>query len=59
MVTHWTNFAKTGNPNQPDEDAWIPFDRERLSTRVINAEPATVNGVRKRILEILASRQPL
>ena len=59
MVTHWTNFAKTGNPNQPGEDAWTPFDRERLSTRVINSEPATVGGVRKRILEILASRQPL
>ena len=59
MVTHWTNFAKTGNPNQPGEDTWTPFDRERLSTRVINSEPVTVNGVRKRILEILASRQPL
>ena len=59
MVTHWTNFAKTGNPNRSGEDAWIPFDRERLSTRVINSEPATVGGVRKRILEILASRQPL
>ena len=59
MVTHWTNFAKTGNPNRSGEDAWTPFDRERLSTRVINSEPATVVGVRKRILEILASRQPL
>lgn len=59
MVMHWTNFAKTGKPNQPGEDAWTPFDRERLSTRVINSEPATVGGVRKRILEILASRQPL
>ena len=59
MVSHWTNFAKTGNPNQPGEDTWRPFDRERLSTRVINSEPATVDGVRKRILEILASRQPL
>jgi para-nitrobenzyl esterase len=59
MVTHWTNFAKTGNPNLSGEDAWTPFDDERLSTRVINSEPTTVDGVRKRILEILASRQPL
>ena len=59
MVTYWTNFAKTGNPNLPGEDVWTTFDRERLSTRVINSEPATVDGVRKRILEILASRQPL
>ncbi len=59
MVTHWTNFAKTGNPNRPGEVAWAPFDRERLSTRVINSEPATIEGVRKRILEILSSRQPL
>ena len=59
MVTHWTNFAKTGNPNRPGEDVWTPFDRESLSTRVINSEPATVDGVKKRILEIVASRQPL
>ena len=59
MVTYWTNFAKTGNPNRSGEDAWTPFDLERRSTRVINGEPATVVGVRKRILEILASRQPL
>jgi para-nitrobenzyl esterase len=59
MVTYWTNFAKTGNPNPRGEDAWAPFNAQSLSTRVINADPSTVAGVRKRILEILASRQPL
>ena len=59
MVTHWTNFAKTGNPNLSGEDAWTPFNGDRMSTRIINSEPVTVDGVRKRILEILASRQPL
>ena len=59
MVTYWTNFAKTGNPNPRGEDAWALFNAQSLSTRVINADPSTVAGVRKRILEILASRQPL
>ena len=59
VMTYWTNFAKTGNPNPRGEDAWAPFNAQSLSTRVINTDPSTVAGVRKRILEILASRQPL
>ena len=49
MVTHWTNFGKTGNPNRQDKDALALFDRKRLSKRVINSNLATVEGVRKHI----------
>ena len=59
MVTHWTNFGKTGNPNRQDKDARGLFDRERLRARVINSDPTTVEGVRKHILEILSSCQLL
>ena len=59
MVTHWTNFGKTGNPNRQDKDALALLDRKRLSIRVINSDPATVEGVRKHILAILASCQLL
>ncbi len=59
MVTHWTNFGKTGNPNRQDKDALALFDRKRLSKRVINSNLATVEGVRKHILVILAICQLL
>ena len=39
MVSHWTNFGKTGNPNRQDKDALALFDRKRLSKRVINSAP--------------------
>lgn len=57
MVTHWTNFGKTGNPNRQDKDALALFDLMRLSTRVINSDGATVKGVRNNILVLLASCQ--
>lgn len=25
MITAWTNFAKTGNPNGKGEEVWTPF----------------------------------
>jgi para-nitrobenzyl esterase len=59
MIEYWTNFAKTGDPNAEDSAEWTPFNRENLSTRVINPRPTTVAGVRRRILELIAGRQPL
>ena len=29
MVDAWTNFAKYGNPNGKDDDAWKPATREQ------------------------------
>ncbi|XP_033726693.1 uncharacterized protein LOC117316264 [Pecten maximus] len=26
MLTHWTNFAKIGNPNMDNNPMWIPYD---------------------------------
>jgi para-nitrobenzyl esterase len=25
MVNYWTQFAKTGDPNSPDEPVWSPY----------------------------------
>lgn len=58
LVRHWTNFAKTGDPNAPGELIWPAFNRHSLTTRVLNPTPRTVSGVKKRALEIFASRQP-
>ena len=58
LVRHWTNFAKTGDPNVPGESIWPAFDRHSLATRVLNPTPRTMSGVNKRALEIFASRQP-
>ena len=59
MVRYWTNFAKTGNPNDPGVTEWGAFTRDSLNTQVINVSPATVSGVKTRILDILSHRQPL
>ena len=58
MVRHWTNFAKAGDPNEPGDVSWRTFDRRSRSTRVLNPFPMTVDGVKKRELEIFATRQP-
>lgn len=26
MITYWTQFAKKGNPNSPDQPRWAPYD---------------------------------
>lgn len=59
MVRYWTNFAKTGDPNDSGETEWGAFTRDSLNTQVINVSPATVSGVKTRILDILSHRQPL
>jgi carboxylesterase type B len=37
MATAWANFARTGNPSQPDL-TWMPADPERLQTMVWDNE---------------------
>jgi para-nitrobenzyl esterase len=27
MISYWTQFAKTGNPNSPDEPAWPKYSK--------------------------------
>lgn len=57
MVGHWTQFAKTGNPNAAGVSDWTPFDTSRLGTRVINADPTTVQGVRNTVLSIFSDAE--
>ena len=52
LVHHWTQFAKTGNPNAMGTSEWPAFNTEDLHTRVINDAPTTVNGVRNSIISI-------
>jgi len=52
IVDHWTQFAKTGNPNKSGSSDWPAFNTEDLHTRVINETPETVGGVRNTIMSI-------
>jgi para-nitrobenzyl esterase len=29
MISYWTQFAKTGNPNSPDRPLWLPYSTSR------------------------------
>ncbi len=34
MITYWSNFAKTGNPNGEGLSDWVPFDKKKLVMRL-------------------------
>lgn len=34
MLTYWSNFAKTGNPNGPELPVWKPFEEAGLEMRL-------------------------
>ena len=57
IVDHWTQFAKTGNPNSPGSSDWQAFNTEDLHTRVINETPETVGGVRNTIMSIFSGAE--
>lgn len=57
IVDHWTQFAKTGNPNTAGSSDWQAFNTEDLHTRVINEAPKTVDGVRNTIMSIFSGAE--
>ena len=57
IVDHWTQFAKTGNPNSPGSSDWQAFNTVDLHTRVINETPETVGGVRNTIMSIFSGAE--
>jgi para-nitrobenzyl esterase len=55
MVRFWTNFAKSGDPNQPEHQGlpeWRPYDRKTHATMLLNSNPHTTEGVRAAKLDI-------
>jgi para-nitrobenzyl esterase len=47
MMTYWTNFAKTGNPNGPGVPEWPKYGAEKQVIHLdstITASPSTVEG---------------
>lgn len=55
MVRFWTNFAKSGDPNQPDQQElleWQPYERKTRATMLLNSNPHTTAGVRTARLDI-------
>lgn len=39
----WLNFAKTGNPNDPGQNAWKPYNVADRTTMIFNNKPYTQN----------------
>ena len=58
MMRYWVNFATTGSPNGGQVPLWPAFDSVSQSTQVINEFPSTVQGVRRRQLDIMANLKP-
>ena len=54
MATAWSNFAKTGDPSQP-ELAWSPADPEQGQTMVFDNECRMVNDPEGEARKILLS----
>lgn len=44
--SYWTNFAKTGNPNNDGLPSWKPFTSATLATQVLNSNTESVMGVK-------------
>ena len=54
MMRYWVNFARSGDPNGDQVPLWPAFNPVLQSTQVINEVPTTVQGVRRRQLDIMA-----
>ena len=53
MMRYWVNFARSGNPNGDQVLPWPAFDPVLQNTQVINEVPTTMQGVRRRQLDIM------
>ena len=58
MMRYWINFATSGNPNGDRVPLWPAFDTTLQNTQVLNDAPMTVQGVRRRQLDIMATPKP-
>ncbi|XP_077979664.1 fatty acyl-CoA hydrolase precursor, medium chain-like [Glandiceps talaboti] len=51
MATYWTNFAKTGNPNEPEGEGmlihWPEFDNEEQTTMYFTLNMTDANVVKR------------
>ncbi|XOV83579.1 MAG: carboxylesterase/lipase family protein [bacterium] len=59
MVTFWTNFARTGNPNTAGDGSdnshlpvWQPYTSASRATMLLNSAPHTTAGVRTAKLNV-------
>jgi carboxylesterase type B len=59
MMRYWVNFARSGDPNGDQVPLWPAFNPVLQSTQVINEVPMTVQGVRRRQLDIMAKLELL
>ena len=51
---YWTSFAKTGNPNTPQQENWPAFDAVDYNTQIFDTPISTVQGIRKEKLDLMA-----
>lgn len=53
MVTYWTNFARTGDPNGPGVPEWPAYSLDRDVWLDLNHSIRVIEGLRARRLDIL------
>lgn len=53
MISYWTNFAKTGNPNGDGLPEWPSYDAETDLALEISAAPKTIAGLGKEKLDAM------
>ena len=54
LMTYWTNFAKSGNPNHSTQPAWQPYQPNNHTTLYLSeSQTASVDTVRRAKLDLL------